>query len=96
MDKRVFKIRNEVAYRKSSDGNMTIVSPVTDKITTINLTATEIWEMIDGHKNVSEIIEQFYSTHSKDSNLPPKDMVGEDVLEILNSFLEKQLVELVK
>jgi len=90
----IFRIKDEVAFRKANDGTMTIVSPVTDKITTINATATEIWEMIDGNKSVAVIIDQFLENHSGDNNFPGKETVGKDVKEIIEMFLNRLLIEI--
>ena len=95
MDNRVFKIRNEVAFRKAGDGTMTIVSPVTDKIITINSAACEIWEMLDGKKTVSEIISIFGDRHRTDNDFPGEKQVAEDVVDIIDSFFNKELIELV-
>jgi len=95
LDNRVFKIRDEVAFRKAEDGTMTIVSPVTDKIITVNPTATEIWEMIDGKKSVSQIIELFLKEHSEDKNFPGKKQLTEDVTDMIDNFFARTLTELI-
>ncbi len=95
MDNRVFKIRDEVAFRKANDGTMTIVSPVTDKIITVNPTATEIWEMIDGEKTVSQIINFFSEAHSDDNDFPGQKQVSEDVTDMIDNFFARELTELV-
>jgi len=95
LDNRVFRIRDEVAFRKADDGTMTIVSPVTDKIITINSTACEIWEMVDGKKPVSEIISIFGNRHRTDNDFPGEKQVAEDVVDIIDSFFNRELTELV-
>ncbi len=94
MDNRVFRVRDEVAFRKAEDGTMTIVSPVTDKIITVNPTATEIWEMIDGEKTVSEIISLFEKVHSEDKDFPGQKQIAEDVTVMVDSFFHRELIEL--
>ena len=95
MDNRIFRIRDEVAFRKAEDGTMTIVSPVTDKIITINSSACEIWEMVDGKRTVSEIIERFISFHSNDKGLPSEKEIAEDVTDIVDDFFKRELIELI-
>jgi hypothetical protein len=90
----VFRIRDEVAFRKAGDGTLTIVSPVTDKITTINSAAAEIFEMIDGKKSVSEIAGNFIQTHSSDNGFPGSDEAQSDVISIVDDFLNRELIEI--
>jgi hypothetical protein len=90
----VFRIKDEIAFRKANDGTMTIVSPVTDKIITINATATEIWEMIDGQKSVSEIVGSFIQIHSKDNGFPGSDEARSDVISIVDDFFNRKLIEM--
>ena len=96
MHKKVFRLRDEIAFRKSDDGTMTIVSPVTDKIITINSTATEIWEMIDGQASVGAIADKFVVAHREENDFPGEKVVIEDVFEIIVELLNKELLEVVE
>lgn len=88
----VFKIRDEVAFRKLSDGSLTIVSPVTDKMISLNSTAAEIWEMIDGKKSVKEIADNFYFSHADDTMI---HAIKKDAFEIIETFVSKELLEII-
>lgn len=90
----IFRIRNEVAFRKAADGTLTIVSPVTDKITTVNSAASEIWDMIDGKMNAGEIVEKFINTHKDDNGFPGHKDAERDVFAIINDFFNRELIEI--
>lgn len=93
-EKSVFRIRDEVAFRKLSDGSITIVSPVTDKMISINSAAAEIWETIDGVKSLKQITDCFYFTHGKDLGSPSFEKLKNDVFEIVKAFFDRDLIEL--
>lgn len=90
----IYKIRKEVAFRKSADGLLTIVSPVTDKITTVNSSAAEVWDLIDGQSSVDEIVKGFIKLHKEDAGFPCTEEIIKDVSEILESFFERKLIEI--
>lgn len=94
--RKIYKIKDEVAFRKAADGTMTIVSPVTDKIITINTSATEIWEVIDGKLNMDEIMERFISKHRDDADFPGESQAEHDAEVILEEFLKRELIEEIK
>jgi len=96
MHKKVFRIRDEVAFRKTADGSLTIVSPVTDKIVTVNESACEVWELIDGKQNVNEIAETFVSNHKDDKDFPGEKEGLEHVAQILEEFLKREFIEQVE
>lgn len=90
----IFRIRNEVAFRKANDGTLTIVSPVTDKITTVNGTASEIWYMIDGKIDVGAIVQKFIQMHKHDNGFPGDNEVKNDVFAIIDDFFKRELIEI--
>ncbi|HPA57359.1 MAG TPA: PqqD family protein [bacterium] len=90
----IFRIMNEVAFRKANDGTLTIVSPVTDKITTVNGTASEIWYMIDGKIDVGTIVDKFIQAHKEDNGFPGEKVAKNDVFAIMNDFLHRELIEI--
>ena len=92
----ILKIKEEVAYRKADDGTMTIVSPITDKIITVNASATELWELIDGNTDVDRITEIFISRHKEDKDFPGDSEAAEHVSEIIGEFLKRKLIERIK
>ena len=95
MDKnRILKIKNEVAARRSFDGTLVAVSPETDKILTLNESAAELWALIDGKRNLTEIITLF-AANFEASSLEELAQIEKDVLEIIDKFLEKKLVEII-
>lgn len=96
MRKNIYRIKDEVAFRKAADGAMTIVSPVTDKIITINASATEIWEMIDGKLNMDELKDKFISKHRDDADFPGEIQAEHDAELILEEFLKRELIEKIK
>ncbi len=85
-------IRTEIAWRKMKDGTITIVSPITDKIITINRTAALVWEMLDGTKTVEEIAESVAGKFCDDPDLD-KQIIFNDVKEIIEAFDERGLLE---
>lgn len=89
----VIRVRAEVAFRKLEDGSVTIVSPATDTILTINRAAAEIWEMIDGTNCMKHITDRFIFLHGNDSGAPSVTEIENEVTEIINSFFEKSLLE---
>lgn len=89
----VMKIRKEVAFRKLADGSVTIISPVTDKMISINRSAAEVWHMIDGLNSLENITERFIFLHGKDAGAPSVEEIEKDVMEIVKSFFERALIE---
>lgn len=90
----VLKIRDEVAFRKSSDGTMVIVSPVTDEIVTINESAAVLWELIDGKRDVEALIRSFADFFGCEISSEFAS-VEKDALEVLEKFLDKQFIEIL-
>ncbi|MGI6395439.1 MAG: PqqD family protein [bacterium] len=91
----IFKIKDEIAFRKAADGTTTIVSPATDKILTINVAATEIWEMLDGVSSAGVIAEKFASIHANEEGFPGKERAQDDALKIIEQFLNKKLIKII-
>ena len=90
----ILKIKGDVAYRRSFDGTLVAVSPESDKILTLNESAAELWSLIDGKRSIAEIIAIFKDSFDfKDE--AESALVENDVLEIIDKFLEKQLVEII-
>lgn len=89
----VFMIRKEVAFRKASDGTLTIVSPVTDKITTINSSAAVIWDLIDGKKDLQALINEFITIHKNENSYPGDEGAKCDIIEIIEHFFNRNLIE---
>jgi len=88
----MYKIREEIAWRKMKDGTTTIVSPLTDKIITINGSASVIWEMLDGNNSIENIADKILTTYEIDDE-NPSESVFNDVEEIVASFIERDLIE---
>ncbi len=87
-----YKIKEEIAWRKMKDGTVTIVSPVIDKIITINETAGIVWSSLDRGSSSEEISSLLYSMYQADGSVT-LDSVKKDVQEIINVFIEKSLIE---
>ncbi len=90
----ILKIKNDVAFRRSFDGTLVAVSPESDKIVTLNESAAELWSLIDGKRTVTGIIALFAAQYEVET-LDELTRIGNDVLDILDKFLEKQLVEII-
>lgn len=90
----ILKIKDEVAFRRSFDGTLVAVSPESDKIVTLNESAAELWSLIDGKRTVTEIIALF-AAHYEAATLDELTQIGNDVLEIVDKFLEKRLIEII-
>lgn len=93
MISKIYKIKEEIAFRKADDGTLTIVSPVTDKIVTINAAAAQLWDLIDGERTVEKISEIFSEMHKDDLDFPGDEEALKDVIEIFGEFLEKEFIE---
>lgn len=90
----ILKIKNEVAFRRSFDGTLVAVSPESDKVVTLNESAAEFWSLIDGKRTIKEIIVLF-ATRFEVETLDEFSVIENDVIEIVEKFLEKQLVEII-
>jgi len=91
MPKPCFRVRDEIAWRKMKDGTVTIVSPIVEKIISINKTAGMVWELLDGNRTVDAIVDVLHEQFRKEG--VTRATIEDDVREILNSFVERQLVE---
>lgn len=91
---RILKIRDEVAFRRSFDGTLVAVSPESDKIVTLNESAAELWALIDGKRNIAEIIVLF-AAHFDAESLDELARIENDVFEIVDKFLEKKLIGII-
>ena len=89
----VIKIKAEIAFRKLADGSVTIISPVTDKMISINQSAAEIWNMIDGANSLKNITDRFIFLHENDAGAPSAEEIEKDVADIIKSFFERNLLE---
>ena len=71
----------------------TIIVPIKNKvgdldaIYTLNEVGSTIWELIDGKKSVSQIVEEIYTTY----NVTPEE-AEKDTLEFLNTLKESGLL----
>ena len=92
MKEKIFKVKEEIAWRKMKDGTLTIVSPITDKIISINETAGIIWEMLDGEKKVSDIADEMHKMFSENNDVS-REVILSDVIEIISDFVERELLE---
>lgn len=86
-----YTIKKEIAFRKMKDETVTIVSPLTDKIITINPVAGMIWEKLDGENTVSEVAKYIKSVFPE-NNLSYEDVLA-DTVEIIEDFLSRELIE---
>lgn len=91
---KVLKIKDDVACRRSFDGTLVAVSPESDKVVTLNESAAELWSLIDGKRTVKEIIVLFAARFEVET-LDEFSVIENDVIEIVEKFLEKQLVEII-
>ena len=91
---RILKIKDDVAFRRSFDGTLVAVSPESDKIVTLNESAAVLWSLIDGKRSITEIVTLF-AAHFDAESLDELTQIENDVLEIIDKFLEKQLVEII-
>ena len=90
----VLKIRDEVAFRESGDGAFFVISPLIDEIVTINDSHAVLWSLIDGKRDISEIIARF-AAHFNAGSLDEITQMWSDMIEIIDKFLEKQLIEII-
>ncbi len=86
-----FRIRDEIAWRKMKDGTVTIVSPLAEKIVSINQTAGMIWDLLDGERTVADIAAALHE-RVRESGVS-RATVEADVCEIIRSLVERQVLE---
>ena len=85
-----YRIRDEIAWRKMKDGTVTIVSPLVEKIISINATAGVIWELLDGTRTVAVVIA---ALEERFGDEVPRVVLAGDVADILRDLLDRQLIE---
>jgi len=73
------------------DGTVTIVSPLIEKILSINTTAGMIWDLLDGTHSAEEIVDFLYEKFKHEG--VSRATIEHDVHEILATFVKRQLVE---
>ncbi|MFH2010506.1 MAG: PqqD family protein [bacterium] len=86
-DSRCFRPVYGVAYR-SVEGRVVIVHPRENRLLTLNETASEVWNRLDGTHCVQEIIrelEELFDTS--------QDRLSEDVTSFLEIMEERCLIE---
>ncbi|MFO7735336.1 MAG: PqqD family protein [bacterium] len=91
IDNKKYSIKKEIAFRKMKDETVTIVSPLTDKIITVNPVAGMIWEKLDGTNTVSEVAKYIQGVFSE-NDLSYEDVLA-DTVEIIEDFLSRELIE---
>ncbi len=91
MNDHVYRVRDEIAWRKMKDGTVTIVSPLVEKIISINATAGIIWELFDGKRTVAAIVDALYEKFSAEG--VDRGTLESDTHEILRDLIDRQLVE---
>lgn len=85
-----YRVRDEIAWRKMKDGTVTIVSPLVEKIISINATAGVIWELLDGTRTVAVVIA---ALEERFGDEVPRAVLAGDVADILRDLLDRQLIE---
>ncbi len=86
-----FRIRDEIAWRKMKDGTVTIVSPLAEKIVSINQTAGMIWDLLDGKRTVAEIVTTLHEQFKEEG--VERATIEADTCEIIRSLVERQVLE---
>ncbi|HOW52003.1 MAG TPA: PqqD family protein [bacterium] len=92
MNDHVYRIRDEIAWRKMKDGTVTIVSPLVEKIISINATAGIIWELLDGKRNVAAVVDGLYEKFGGSDGVD-RATLERDTHEMLRDLIDRQLVE---
>lgn len=87
-----YKIREEIAWRKMKDGTITIVSPVVEKIISINETAGVVWEIFEKGGTAEDAVAALSNIFSEDLRPATEEIMG-DVAKIINDFIERHLLE---
>ncbi len=92
MNDHVYRVREEIAWRKMKDGTVTIVSPLVEKIISINTTAGVIWELLDGKRTVAAVIDSLYEKFKGEEGVD-RAVLERDTHEMLRDLIDRQLVE---
>ena len=92
MKHKKYRVKDEIAWRKMKDGTVTIVSPIIDKIISVNETAGMIFELLDGTNSVEMIVDFMCDKFSENENVLKED-IQTDVLEIIDDFNERELLD---
>lgn len=92
MNDHVYRVRDEIAWRKMKDGTVTIVSPLVEKIISINATAGIIWELLDGKRTVAAIIDALQERFKGETGVD-RVVLERDTHEMLRDLIDRQLVE---
>jgi len=81
-------------YRKKDipwriiDNQALVVNPKTSLIYPLNVTACQIWQLLDGVKNIKEIAEIIYNEFEAD-----KETIQSDVLSFISQLKDAGLIE---
>ncbi len=94
MSEETYRLRDELAWRKMKDGTVTIVSPVIEKIVSINETAGMVWELLDGNHTVAQIADELYQRFASENSIN-RSQVLNDVNDIIAEFRQRQFIERV-
>jgi hypothetical protein len=82
--------RSENATSQSVAGEAILIHLPTGKYFSLNRVGTELWEMLDGQRSIAEHAACLAEKYNVD-----KEMVGQDLLELCQRLLAKNLVEVV-
>ena len=90
MDSTTTLKRSDNATFQSVAGEAIVIHLPTGKYFSLNRVGTELWEMLDGRRSISEHAAFLAQKYNVDS-----ETVGRDVLELCDKLLAKNLVEVV-
>ncbi len=96
IENHIFKKAKNLVFREL-EGNFIIIPSNTDttdektKYYTINETAKEVWERLDGIKTVKEIKEELLLTYNTNA-----EQLSEDIKVLLDDMLNKKLIVYVR
>ena len=82
-----FVLKNKDAAFRIIDGVAIIVNPETGIMYTLNEVGTHIWQLADGNRTISEIVDAIY-----DSFEAEKSLIAEDARKFIMELAEKQMI----
>ena len=69
------------------DGDISLYHPITEQVTVLNATASDIWRLADGERNADDIVSLLASAYEVGSA-----EIASDVYEAIAGFIEAGLI----
>ena len=90
MNEKVFSRKKGVVFRRILD-EMVLINTKAGEVITLNETGADIWERIDGKKNVGEILDELAQLYDVERN-----ELERDVKNFIEDLLDAGILEEIK